>query len=374
MARNTANTIYDAKKIMGKKFTQDDVQAEIKTLPFQVKSKGTDLPVYQVTHEGKEKEVPPEEITSKIVEKMLAIAETGTGSRVTKAVFAVPPHFTEEQKTALKNAAIRVGCTAQRILAEPIAVVIAHLHQESQSTSANPDLDIWKKKTRNLLVFDLGGGGLNVAVVSVHHDLMEIVAHHHDDSLGGEGFDNVLVKHFEADFKRKFRGADLNTNKRAMARLRGASERVKKNLSTMQQATVELDGLYEGMDFNSSITRARFEDLAYDLTKACITPVVKCLEQASMNKKEIHQVLLVGGGSRIPAVQNVVSQFFEGNGLIKFTNPEECVAMGACIEAETLEGNVANAKTDYPHKVKAAPHTLGVEIVDGKIAAIIPKK
>jgi len=273
----------------------------------------------------------------------------------------------------LKNAAIRVGCTAQRILAEPIAVVIAHLHQESQSTSANPDLDIWKKKTRNLLVFDLGGGGLNVAVVSVHHDLMEIVAHHHDDSLGGEGFDNVLVKHFEADFKRKFRGADLNTNKRAMARLRGASERVKKNLSTMQQATVELDGLYEGMDFNSSITRARFEDLAYDLTKACITPVVKCLEQASMNKKEIHQVLLVGGGSRIPAVQNVVSQFFEGNGLIKFTNPEECVAMGACIEAETLEGNVANAKTDYPHKVKAAPHTLGVEIVDGKIAAIIPK-
>lgn len=372
MARNTANTIYDAKKVLGKKFSQDDVQAEIKTLPFQVKAKGEDLIAYQINHEGKDREVAPEEITAKVIEKMKAIAETGTGKKVNKVVFAVPANFTEAQITALKNSATRVGVAPQRILSEPIAVVIAHLHVEGQSTPTEQEANA-KKATRNMLVFDLGGGGLNVAVVSCHHELMDLKAHAHEPALGGEGFDNVLVKHFEADFKRKFRGSDLSTNKRAMARLRSASERVKKNLSTMQQATVELDGLYEGMDFNSSITRARFEDLVYDITKSCVSPITKCLEEAKIDKKDIHQVLMVGGGSRIPAVVNVVSSFFEGKGIVKFTNPEECVAMGACIEAEILEGNLANAKTDYPHVVNAAPHSLGVEVADGKLAILIPK-
>jgi heat shock protein 1/8 len=365
MARNTANTIYDTKKILGKKFSQDDVQDEIKTLPFQMRAKSGDQPVYVVNHEGKEKEVTSEEITAHIIAKMKAIAETGTGKKVTKAVFAVPPWFTNDQRTALKNSALRQGVTPQRIISEPIAVVIAYLNQEDQKE--------YKKITQNILVFDLGGGGLNVAVVCVHHDLMELKAFKHEPKLGGEGFDEVLIKHFEADFKRKFRGADLSTNKRAVARLRVASERVKMNLSTMQQAAVELDGLYEGMDFNSNITRARFEDLAYDLTKGCVAPIAKCLEEAKMEKKDIHKVLMVGGGSRIPAVQTVVSQFFDGKGLVKFTNPEECVAMGACIESEILEGNLANPKTDYPHVVHAAPYSLGIETFDGQMAVLIHK-
>jgi len=158
-----------------------------------------------------------------------------------------------------------------------------------------------------------------------------------------------------------------------MARLRVASERAKMNLSTMQQANVELDGLYEGMDFHSNITRARFEDLVYDLTKACASPIAKCLEEAKLEKKDVHKVLMVGGGSRIPAVQTLVSQVFEGKELVKFTNPEECVAMGACIESEILEGNLANAKTDYPHIVNAAPYSLGVELADGQLGVLIPK-
>lgn len=374
MARNVANTIYDAKKIIGQKFSNEEVQAEIKTLPFQVKSKGEDTPAYAVTFDGKDKECPPEEIAGKIIEKMRSIAEAGTGKKVTKAVLAVPSHWDEDQRQALKTAALRSGITAQRLLLEPVAVVIAHLHQEHSANthSVKEDKDA-AKVTKNILVFDLGGGGLNVGIVVCQHDLLELRAHARDHKLGGEGFDNVLVQHFEADFKRKFRGQEIKNNARAMARLRVAAERAKKNLSTMSQASVELDGLYDGMDFNSNITRARFEDLAYDMVRACLSPINKCLEDSKLSKKDITQVLMVGGGSRIPAVVNVVSQFFDGVAIVKFTNPEECVAMGACIEAEILDGAVAHAKTDYPHSVASAPHSLGVETADGKMAVLIAK-
>jgi len=370
MARNTANTIFDTKTILGQKFTHTDVQDNMKSWPFQmIHQKG--MPFYNLKLPSGEKQMTPEEVFSVVINKMKQVAETGLGKKCNKCVIGVPAHFTSNQREAVVSAATSAGLTIQRMVSEPVAVALAHLSSQPQDAAAAKAAS---KTTRNIVVFDLGGGGLSVTVVSVHDDLMEIKANVRDPHLGGEAFDNLLVEFFMADFRRKFR-KEINTNARAMSRLRVASERAKKNLSTMAQAGVELDGLYEGMDFNCNITRARFEDMAYDLIKNTNVSLAKCLEEAKMTKKDIDDVLMVGGGARMPAIQASVSQFFDGKELTKNVNPEESVAVGSAYEAQILsEENFDKPKElQNPVPVNCAPHSLGVALSDGSMGVIIPK-
>lgn len=365
MARNTANTIYDAKRIFGRKFSES--QAEIKRWPFTVVEM-EDRPHYLVNHDNKQKQIAPDVITSIVLRKLKEIAENGVNKKVTHAVMTVPAHFTEDQRRILKTSASNVGLTVHRFITEPVAVVLGRMHAEGAFSQPSPDKGGILK---NVLVFDLGGGGLSVGIVSVHNELLELKGHVFDPSLGGENFDDLLVEYFAADFKRKFR-KELSTNARALARVRVAAERAKKNLSTMPQTSIDLDGLYEGMDFNSAITRARFEDIAYNVIRSCLKPISSCLEKANMTKEQITDIILAGGGSRIPAIQNLVSQFFDGKGIKQLTNPEEAAVEGAAVEGYHLRAHPSD-HSQPAIQIKAAPKQIGIEGADGSFQVIIPK-
>merc|ERR1712070_339016 len=273
-----------------------------------------------------EKSYAPSQVSSMILVKMKETAEAYLGEKVTDAVITVPAYFNDGQRQATKDAGKIAGLNVQRIINEPTAAAIAYGLDKNNAASE-----------KNVLIFDLGGGTFDVSLLTIEDGMFEVKATAGDTHLGGEDFDDRLVKHFAAEFKRKHK-ADITGNPRALRRLRTACERAKRTLSAASQTTIEIDSLYEGMDFFTSITRARFEELCQDLFRGTLDPVEKVLRDAGMDKRSVHDVVLVGGSTRIPKVQSLLSDFFGGKELCKSINPDEAVAFGAAVQAAILNG------------------------------------
>ncbi|KAK6399714.1 Hsp70 chaperone, partial [Oleoguttula sp. CCFEE 5521] len=328
VAMNPINTVFDAKRLIGRKFNDAEVQADMKHFPFKVIDKGG-KPVVQVEFKGETKEFTPEEISSMILTKMRETAESYLGETVNNAVVTVPAYFNDSQRQATKDAGLIAGLNVLRIINEPTAAAIAY------------GLDKKTEGERNVLIFDLGGGTFDVSLLTIEEGIFEVKSTAGDTHLGGEDFDNRLVNHFMSEFKRKNK-KDLASNPRALRRLRTACERAKRTLSSSAQTSIEIDSLYEGVDFYTSITRARFEELCQDLFRSTMDPVERVLRDAKIDKSSVHEIVLVGGSTRIPKVQKLVSDFFNGKEPNKSINPDEAVAYGAAVQAAILSGDTSS--------------------------------
>jgi L1 cell adhesion molecule like protein len=307
-AMNPKNTVFDAKRLIGRKFSDKKVQDDMKDWSYEVISGPGDKPMINVESHGEKKTFSPEEISSMVLTKMKDIAESFMGKTVKDAVVTVPAYFNDSQRQATKDAAAIAGLNCLRIINEPTAAAIAY------------GLDKNKDEDKNVLIFDLGGGTFDVSLLNIEGGIFEVKATAGDTHLGGEDFDARLLRHFSEEFKRKHK-KDLSGNARALRRLRTACERAKRTLSSTSQTTVEIDSLFEGIDFYSSITRARFEDLNADLFRKCMEPVEQVIRDAKMDKSKVDEVVLVGGSTRIPKIQQMLSSFFNGKELNKVDQP-----------------------------------------------------
>ena len=322
-AMNPENTIYDAKRLIGRKFNEPVVQSEMKLFPFDLINDNDNISV-KVKYKGEDKTFKPEEISSMILSKMKEIAETYIGEKVTDAVITVPAYFNDSQRQSTKDAGQIAGLNVLRIINEPTAAAIAY------------GLDK-KDKEQNVLIFDLGGGTFDVSILSIEDGIFEVKATAGDTHLGGEDFDNLLVHHFSTEFKRKHK-SDLTGNKKSIRRLKTACERAKRTLSSSQTASIELDSLFEGIDFFTNITRAKFESLCMNHFQKCIEPVSKVLKDSKISKGNVHEIVLVGGSTRIPKVQQLLSEFFNGKELCKSINPDEAVALEHLFKQQFFQG------------------------------------
>jgi len=360
VAMNPNNTVFDAKRLIGRKFSDPSVQSDMKHWPFKVIPKEGDKPYIQVQYKGETKEFAPEEISSMVLTKMRETAEAFLGHKITDAVITVPAYFNDGQRQATKDAGVIAGLNVKRIINEPTAAAIAY-GLDKKGTGKNE---------KNILIFDLGGGTFDVSLLTIEEGIFEVKATAGDTHLGGEDFDNRMVNHFVQEFKRKH-NKDIQTNARAIRRLRTACERAKRTLSSAAQASIEIDSLFEGIDFYTSITRARFEELNIDLFRGCIEPVEKVLRDSKIGKAQVDEVVLVGGSTRIPKVQQLLSEFFNGKELNKSINPDEAVAYGAAVQAAILSGHSGSSKLDELLLLDVTPLTLGLETAGGVMTALI---
>lgn len=296
----------------------------MKHWPFKVVSGTGGTPIIEVNYKGEQKQFKAEEISSMVLSKMKEIAEAYLGKEVKNAVVTVPAYFNDSQRQATKDAGSISGLNVLRIINEPTAAAIAY------------GLD-QKGDEKNVLIFDLGGGTFDVSLLTIEEGIFEVKATAGDTHLGGEDFDNRMVDYFLQDFKRRHR-KDMSQNQRSLRRLRTACERAKRTLSSSTQAHIEIDSLFDGIDFNSTITRARFEDLCMDYFKKCMDPVEKVLRDSKISKGGVDEVVLVGGSTRIPKIQSMLSDFFNGKEPCKSINPDEAVAYGATVQAAILSG------------------------------------
>ncbi|KAG7125300.1 Heat shock 70 kDa protein like [Verticillium longisporum] len=331
MAMNPHHTVFDAKRLIGRKFQDSEVQADMKHFSFKVVEKAT-KPVIEVEFKGETKQFTPEEISAMVLVKMRETAEAYLGGAVTNAVITVPAYFNDSQRQATKDAGLIAGLNVLRIINEPTAAAIAY------------GLDKKVEGERNVLIFDLGGGTFDVSLLTIEDGIFEVKSTAGDTHLGGEDFDNRLVNHFVNEFKRKHK-KDLSANARALRRLRTACERAKRTLSSSAQTSIEIDSLYEGIDFYTSITRARFEELCQDLFRSTIQPVDRVLSDAKIDKSQVHEIVLVGGSTRIPRVQKLITDYFNGKEPNKSINPDEAVAYGAAVQAAILSGDTSSKST-----------------------------
>ncbi|KAL4176226.1 70-kilodalton heat shock protein [Phytophthora ramorum] len=359
VAMNAHNTVFDAKRLIGRKFSDPIVQADIKHWPFKLTSGAGDKPQITVQFKGESKTFQPEEISSMVLIKMREVAEAFIGKEVKNAVITVPAYFNDSQRQATKDAGAIAGLNVLRIINEPTAAAIAY------------GLDK-KGGERNVLIFDLGGGTFDVSLLSIEEGIFEVKATAGDTHLGGEDFDNRLVEFFVQEFKRKHR-KDMAQNQRALRRLRTACERAKRTLSSSAQAYIEIDSLYDGVDFNSTITRARFEDLCGDYFRKTMEPVEKVLRDAKLSKSQVNEVVLVGGSTRIPKVQQLLSEFFNGKEPNKSINPDEAVAYGATVQAAILGGNDSSDKLQDLLLLDVTPLSLGLETAGGVMTTLIAR-
>ncbi|PKA61893.1 Heat shock cognate 70 kDa protein [Apostasia shenzhenica] len=362
VAMNPTNTVFDAKRLIGRRFSDPSVQSDIKMWPFKVIAGPGDKPMIVVNYKGEEKQFAPEEISSMVLIKMKEIAEAYLGKTVKNAVVTVPAYFNDSQRQATKDAGVIAGLNVMRIINEPTAAAIAYGLDKKAGGSVGE---------KNVLIFDLGGGTFDVSLLTIEEGIFEVKATAGDTHLGGEDFDNRMVNHFVQEFKRKHK-KDISGNPRALRRLRTACERAKRTLSSTAQTTIEIDSLYEGIDFYSTITRARFEELNMDLFRKCMEPVEKCLRDAKMDKSNVHDVVLVGGSTRIPKVQQLLQDFFNGKELCKSINPDEAVAYGAAVQAAILSGE-GNEKVQDLLLLDVTPLSLGLETAGGVMTVLIPR-
>jgi heat shock protein 1/8 len=379
---NPTNTVFDAKRLIGRKFADVEVQADMKHFPFKVIDKGG-KPVVEVEFKGETKNFTPEEISSMILTKMRETAESYLGTTVNNAVVTVPAYFNDSQRQATKDAGLIAGLNVLRIINEPTAAAIAY------------GLDKKATGERNVLIFDLGGGTFDVSLLTIEEGIFEVKSTAGDTHLGGEDFDNRLVNHFVNEFKRKHKvrkelpphclspnleapkltdlQKDLTSNARALRRLRTACERAKRTLSSSAQTSIEIDSLYEGIDFYTSITRARFEELCQDLFRSTMEPVERVLRDAKIDKSSVHEIVLVGGSTRIPKIQKLVSDFFNGKEPNRSINPDEAVAYGAAVQAAILSGDTSSKSTNEILLLDVAPLSLGIETAGGVMTALIKR-
>merc|ERR1712232_395445 len=360
VAMNPVNTVFDAKRLIGRKFEDETVQRDMKLWPFKVVKDSSGKPKLEVEFKCETKNFTPEEISSMALTKMKETAEAHLGHAVRDAVVTVPAYFNDAQRQATKDSGVIAGLNVLRIINEPTAAAIAYGLDKKKG-----------QKESNVLIFDLGGGTFDVSILSIDEGIFEVKSTAGDTHLGGEDFDNRLVDHFMKEFNRKHK-KDMSSNQRALRRLRTACERAKRTLSASAQASIEIDSLFEGIDFYTSISRARFEELCADLFRGTLEPVEKALRDAKMDKSSIHDIVLVGGSTRIPKIQKLLQDFFNGKELNKSINPDEAVAYGAAVQAAILTGEQSEAVSDLL-LLDVAPLSLGLETAGGVMTTLIAR-
>ncbi|KAF7403975.1 hypothetical protein HZH68_006769 [Vespula germanica] len=361
VAMNPANTVFDAKRLIGRRYDDQKIQNDLKHWPFQVVNEDG-KPKIQVEFRDENKRFNPEEISSMVLTKMKETAEAYLGQTVRDAVITVPAYFNDSQRQATKDAGAIAGLNVLRIINEPTAAALAY------------GLDKNLKGERNVLIFDLGGGTFDVSILTIDEgSLFEVKSTAGDTHLGGEDFDSRLVDHFCKEFERKYK-KNMRSNARSLRRLRTAAERAKRTLSSSTEATIEIDALYEGIDFYTKISRARFEELCADLFRSTLEPVEKALADAKLDKRSVDDVVLVGGSTRIPKVQSMLQNFFCGKQLNLSINPDEAVAYGAAVQAAILTGEGSkNSTLQDVLLVDVAPLSLGIETAGGVMTNIIER-
>ncbi len=357
---NPVNTLYDVKRLMGKRFNDADVQEAIKNLSYKVVDDGNNRPQIVVSYQGEEKKFYPEEVSAMVIGKMRDLAEQFLGQKVSDMVITVPAYFNDAARQATKDAAAIAGVNVLRIINEPTAAAIAY------------GLDtVGSSGSKHVLIFDCGGGTHDISILDIGDGIIEVVATAGNSRLGGEDIDNSLVEFFASDFKRRYK-KDFKESARALKRVKQASERVKKTLSNATQASVELDALYDGVDYTCTVTRARFDELMSDFYRKCMVEVEKALKDSKVSKSDIKDIVLVGGTSRIPKLQEILSNFFGGKELCRSVNPDEAVAYGAAVQAAILTGTKDRLTKDLV-LLDVTPLSMGIETAGQVMTVMIPR-